>query len=294
MYGGKGDSEALLCGRIVKQLPQGSIVIADAGLGIFRVAYDCIKSRHDILFRLSVGRFKSMTKNARLVSKRFKSQTLELAWKPSKKDLKGCSGANSSTTLNVLIHEAKIKDGEFLYVVTTLAEDAQSCADRYAERYDVETDIKCVKVAMGTENITAKSEEMVMKELYTSLTAYNLVIQFRRQAADVSGVPPRRLSFQAVWDTYESFLSTFLATEGIEACVDRFELALSYASRAKIPNRPGRRLNAPRTRVGRKQRSGKKLKEKSNPSSPMLTKSLQIRLSECHWALAAGPSGVFG
>lgn len=240
MYGGKGDSEALLCARIVKRLPLGSIVMADAGLGIFRVAYNCIRSRHDILFRLTAARFKSMIKNARLVSKRFKSQTWELAWKPSKKDLKGCAGANGETTLNVQIHAVEIRDGEFLYLVTTLNESAVSCSDRYASRYDVETDIKCIKVAMGTEKITGKSEAMVLKELYTSLTAYNLVIQFRRQAADISGVPPRRLSFQGVWDTYESFLSGFLATEDIEACVDRFEIALNYASRAKIPNRPGR------------------------------------------------------
>ncbi len=83
------------------------------------------------------------------------------------------------------------------YLVTTLTEDAQSCADRYQSRYDVETDIKYIKVAMGTENITAKSKEMVMNELYTSLTAFNLVEQFRRQAADMSGVPPRRLSFNS-------------------------------------------------------------------------------------------------
>ena len=240
MDGGKGDSEAMLCERIVKQLPSGSIVITDAGLGIFRVTHHSIQSRHDILFRLTASRFASTTKNAQLVSTRFKSRTWKLAWKPSKKDLKGCSEANGETTLHVFIHEIETSDGNFLYLVTTLSEDAQSCADRYAFRYDVETDIKCVKVAMDTENIAAKSEQMMLKELYRSLTAYNLVVQFRRQAADISGLPPRRLSFQGVWDTYESFLSTFLATEEIEACVDRFEEALKYASRSKIPNRPGR------------------------------------------------------
>jgi len=111
-----------------------------------------------------------------------------------------------------------------------LNEDTQSCAARYHRRYhrryDVETDIKCIKVAMDTENITAKSEEMVMKGLYTPVTSYNLVVQFRRQAVDISGVSPRRLSFQGVWDTHESFLTTYLGTAGIEACVERFEETL--------------------------------------------------------------------
>ena len=269
MYGGKGDSEALLCERIVKQLPLGSIVMADAGLGIFRVAYHSIQHKHDILFRLTASRFASMTKHAQLVRKCFKSRTWKLAWKPSKKDLNGCSGANGETTLNVLIHEIEINDGDFLYLVTTLTEDAQSCADRYARRYDVETDIKSIKVAMNTENITAQSKAMVMKELYTSLTAYNLVVQFRRQAADISGVPPRRLSFQGVWDTYQSFLSTFLATAEIEACIDRFEDALKCASRAKIPNRPGRnykRAAHPRRPKTTKWQKAQRTKPTINPN----------------------------
>jgi hypothetical protein len=279
MYGGKGDSEALLCERLVKRLPQGSIVMADAGLGIFRVAYHSIQSKHDILFRLTTSRFESLTKKAKLISERYKSKTWELDWKPTLKDRKGCPGIDGETTLRVLIHEIEINDGEKLYLVTTLPEDSQSLADRYRKRYDVETDIECIKVAMNTEQIAAQSEAMVMKELYTSLIAYNLVIQFRRQAAELSGVEPRRLSFQGVWDTYESFLATDLVSEDIEACVDRFEHALQIASKQVIPNRPGRnykRAAHPRrpktTKWQKAQRKKSVVKSDATKKPPDLTK----------------------
>lgn len=240
MYGGKGDSEALLAERIVKRLPGGSIVMADAGLGIFRVAHHALACGHDILFRLSASRFKSLVKKATLVRERWKSNTWKLKWKPTAKDRKGCGKISADAVLSVTIHEIEINDGEKLYLVTTLSEDSQSLADRYRHRYDVETDIKAIKVAMNTEWIAAKSKAMVLKELYTSLIAYNLVIQFRRQAAAVRGLPPRRLSFQGVWDTYKSFLAIDLGSDDISACVDRFEQALQIASRDVIPHRPGR------------------------------------------------------
>ncbi len=47
---------------------------------------------------------------------------------------------------------------------------------------------------------------MFQKELYTSVIAYNLVAQFRRQAAKLAKVKPRRLSFKDVWTTLKDRL----------------------------------------------------------------------------------------
>jgi len=242
MYGGKADSEALLAEKIVKRLPRGSIAMADAGLGIFRVAWACRQAQQDFLFRLTKSRFDSLTKKATLVENRWKCKVWKLKWTPTARDRKGCPQVPAEASIDVKIHEIEIGDkAEKLYLVTTLEEDSHCLAERYRHRYDVETDIKEVKVALDTENIRAKSKEMVLKELYTSLTAYNLVIQFRRQAAAYAGVPARRLSFQEVWNTYKSFLKIDLSVRDPEACLDRYEQALAIASRAKIPARPGRR-----------------------------------------------------
>jgi hypothetical protein len=71
---------------------------------------------------------------------------------------------------------------------------------------DVEHDIRDFKVSMALETIRCRSDEMVKKELSTSVVAYNLVVQFRRQAAQLAQLPPRRLSFKDVWYTFQPFL----------------------------------------------------------------------------------------
>jgi hypothetical protein len=280
MYGGKGDSEALMAEKIVKRLPRGSIAMADAGLGIFRVAWACRQAQQDFLLRLTKSRFDSLTKKATLVENRWKYKVWKLNWQPTARDRKGCPHIPADAGVHVMIHEIEIGDnGEKLYMVTTLEENSYSLADRYRHRYDVETDIKEVKVALDTENIRAKSKEMVLKELYTSLTAYNLLIQFRRQAAAYAGVPARRLSFQEVWNTYNSFLKIDLAVRDPEACLDRYEQALEIASRAKIPERPGRRYQRAahprRPKTTKEQKAARKRKPPVNtdddenpPNSP--------------------------
>jgi hypothetical protein len=115
-------------------------------------------------------KFKSLVKKAELVENRWKTKTRKLRWTPSAKDRKGCPGIQGDASLSVMIHEIEIGDnGQKPYLVTSLTEDALSVADRYRHRYDVETDIKEIKVALDTENIRGKSPEMVLKELYTSL-----------------------------------------------------------------------------------------------------------------------------
>ena len=118
----------------------------------------------------------------------------------------------------------------------------------------MEHDIRDINVAHDTENIRAKSVEMFKKELLTSMVAYNLVVQFRRQAAKLANVPPRRLSFTGVWNTFESFLLHQPPCSAVD-WQERFEKALRIASRDKLPNRPGR--SYPRQALPRRPKSTK-------------------------------------
>ena len=104
------------------------------------------------------------------------------------------------------LHEVTLENGEPLYLVTTLKVSSETAAECYGRRYDVEHDIRDMKVSLGIENIRAKSDEMVQKELLCSVVAYNLVVELRRQAAKIAEVEPRRLSFTGVWTTMQVYL----------------------------------------------------------------------------------------
>jgi hypothetical protein len=102
---------------------------------------------------------------------------------------------------------------------------------------------------------------MFKKELLTSIVAYNLVVQFRRQAAKLANLPPRRLSFTGVWNTFEIFL-LHQPSCSVSDWQERFTRALTTASRDKLPNRPGR--SYPRQAHPRRPKSTKFMKQQAN------------------------------
>ena len=73
--------------------------------------------------------------------------------------------------------------------------------------------------------------------LRMSLVAYNLVGEFRREAARKAKVIPRKLSFKGVLTTFNTFLleEKFTTAASWRA---GYELALHDAMQAKLPNRP--------------------------------------------------------
>lgn len=273
MYGDNNVSEAVQAQRIVQQLPAQSIVMADSGFGIYSVAFHTAGAGHDFLFRLTRQRFKSYRRQAELMDEGPNHQTYQLLWTPSAKDRKSNPDLPADASLDVVLHEVKLPSGQSLCLVSTLQIDGPSAATLYRRRYDIEFDIRDVKVTLDTENIRARSVEMFKKELYTSIVAYNLVAQFRRQAAQVAQVTPRRLSFTGVWTTMKYFL--ILQPQcSFEEWLDRYDKALRRASKQKLPQRDAPR-SYPRKAHPRHQKSTKfecaeRKKKKKEAASPPL------------------------
>jgi hypothetical protein len=270
MYGENNTSEAKLALAIAQKIPAGSVVLADSGFGIFAVVYHFASSGRPILFRLTKSRFKALRRRATLVEADEGGKTYELDWTPSAKDRKTHPELPDDASVKVFLHEVQLAGGELLYLVTTLPISYQLASDYYARRYDVEHDIRDVKVAMDTENIRALSVDMVRKELLTSIVAYNLVVQFRRQAARQANVLPRELSFTRVWDTFRSFLIE-KSPCGIEQWQARFTEALRLAAQyGKLPKRSKPR-DRPRRAHPRRPKSTKFIKQQrteNNKASP--------------------------
>lgn len=273
MYGENNVSEAVQAHRIVTQLPAKSIVLADANFGIYSVAHHTIDAGHDFLFRLTHSRFKALRRKAELIDEGPTHQTYHLLWTPSAKDRQSNPDLPPDASIEVVLHAVVISATVTLYLVSNLELDGRTASEIYRRRYDVEFDIRDVKVTLDAENIRAKSVEMVKKELYTSIVAYNLVAQFRRQAAQVAGVQPRRLRFKGVWTTLKDRL-LLQPSCSIEEWLDRYANALYHASKKKHPNRKEprsyERKAHPRrpksTKFEKAQRKeNKQLKDKSPP-----------------------------
>ena len=277
MYGENKVSEAVQAHRIVKQLPANSIVMADSGFGIYSVAHHTMLAKHDFLFRLTKRRFKSMRRQAELIDEGPTHKTYHLLWKPSINDRRSNPDLPKDASIEIVLHEVKVSSSMTLYMASSLELDGPTASQLYCRRYDVEFDIRDVKVTLDTENIRAKSVEMFKKELYTSIVAYNLVAQFRRQSAKLSQVQPRRLSFKGVWTTVKDRL-LLQPSCSLEEWLDRYADALYRASQKKHPIRKQPRsyvrkahFRRPKTTKFQKAQVKKKKPEDESPP-PMETK----------------------
>ncbi len=240
MYGENNTSEAAQAERVIDRLPPDALILADSGFGIFRVAYHCDRREKEFVLRLTASRFKSLKKKATLVEDEQGFRTWHLLWQPSFKDRKNNSELPSDATIDVFVHEIELAGEQDLYLVSNVGADASSLGELYLRRYDIEFDIRDLKVTMDTENIRAQKLDTVMKELLGSVIAYNLVAQFRRQAAKLARVQPRRLSFSGVWLTFQHHL-LYAPPQSFEQWQVTYAAALVSAANRKLPNRPSPR-----------------------------------------------------
>lgn len=240
MYGEQAVSEVELTKRILPRLPTRSVLMGDRNFGVFAVAYAASQAQQHVVLRLTEPRFRALLRKAeKLPESPLGEARWRLTWKPSAKERKSHPDLPAEASVEVLLHEITCSEKLTLWLVTTLPDSAADLAELYRQRQNVETDIRDVKITLKTEEIRAKSVAMLQKELATSMIAYNLVVQVRRQAARMAGVPPRRLSFSGVWSAVRIIL--FAPHDWTAAqWIDRFQLALKVASQQKLPNRPGR------------------------------------------------------
>lgn len=132
---------------------------------------------------------------------------------------------------------------ESFVVVTTLSDAAEYSKDDIAELYHgrwlVELDIRSIKITLGMDILRCKTPEMVRKEMWTCLLAYNLIRQTMLQSAQESGHPPRRLSFTAAMQSIAaSWLVVVLSEDSVAA--NLVKAALANLPGHVIGHRPGR------------------------------------------------------
>lgn len=129
-------------------------------------------------------------------------------------------------------------------IVTTLLDPqqypAKDLTDLFSQRWHCELDLRSIKQALGMCHLRCKTPEMVRKELWTHLLAYNLIRVRMAQAAAVHGPAPRSLSFTAAKILIHNFAPYLGCTSRYEH--RRLEAELLQAiARCRLPKRPGRK-----------------------------------------------------
>jgi hypothetical protein len=130
-----------------------------------------------------------------------------------------------------------------IIVATTLSDDAlytkADLADLYHQRWHIELDIRAIKQTLRMDILSCRSPEMVRKEIWTHLLAYNLVRKVMAQAAQANNKQPRRLSFAGAVQTMNAFRWLLLLSQA-ERLAGLVRVLLLAVATHQVGDRPGR------------------------------------------------------
>jgi hypothetical protein len=129
-------------------------------------------------------------------------------------------------------------------VVATTLLDAElyppaEIAELYRLRWDAEINLRSLKTMMNMDVLRCQTPDMVRKEIWAHLLAYNLIRTVIAQAAATQGKHPRQISFTRAMRTLEAFRPT-LAHANSEHLPALYEQLLQAIASHEIGHRPNR------------------------------------------------------
>lgn len=107
----------------------------------------------------------------------------------------------------------------------------------YRGRWHVELDLRNIKATLGMDMLSCKSAEMVEKELWVYLLAYNLIRLLMAQAAVIANIKPRELSFK---HTVQLWIVWCAKTQYIDEGNGAYEILFALIAQRRVGRRPGR------------------------------------------------------
>lgn len=243
-YSGKETGETALLRKLMARLEIGDILVGDCYFCSFFMIVLLKELKVDCVFRLHQCRTADFSRGQRLGKKDH-----VVRWarpqKPGWMDAE--TYARMPETIEVREIEVRVDKPGFrpdsLVVVTTLVDadkyTADEIRDLFRKRWLVEQDIRALKSNLGIDVLRCQTPEMVRKELWAALLAYNLIRQTMLQAALRADLSPRDLSFTHALQTIASswVLMPVLNPAGQAA---QIAAALKGLAQQRVGRRPDR------------------------------------------------------
>jgi hypothetical protein len=246
-YAGKGQSELALLRQMWSIFQPGSIMLADRLMCAWTELVMLKQRGVD-----SVCRFTSHRKADFRRGKRLGKDDHIVTWykpgKPRSIDRQTYNTLPESLT----IRECRVPIAQpgfrvkVVVIATTLldhiAYPPSELAALYRARWNAELDLRSLKKTMQMDVLRCKTPELVRKELWTHILAYNLIRTIIAQAAHKHHLEPRSLSFKGAIQTLEAF-QPVIALQGEYDAAHRlslYHILLDAIATHRVADRPDR------------------------------------------------------
>ncbi len=243
-YAGKETGETALLRQLFDWLQSGDIVLADRYYCSYFMIALLLERGVDMVTRLHQARDTDFRRGQRLGH----GDHLVTWTRPARPEWMD-QATYERMPLSIQVREIQVQVHqpgfrvESFVAVTTLTDAREytkdDVAELYHQRWLVELDIRTIKVTLGMEVLRCKTPEMVRREIWTSLLAYNLIRQTLLEAALAAGHSPRQLSFTAALQKIAASWATLAVCD--ETLADKLiQTHLRHLARHRVGDRPGR------------------------------------------------------
>lgn len=243
-YAGKETGELALLRELLDWLEPGAVLVADRYYCSYFMIAMLLELGIDFVARLHQARDADVEHGQRL-GQGDHLVTWQRPKKPEWMDEETYQRMPATLqvrALNVHVKQPGFRVEKFM-VITTLT-DARTytkddVAELYHQRWLVELDIRTLKVTLGMDVLRCQTPQMVEKEIWTCLLAYNLIRQTMLQAALARTRSPRQLSFTAAMQKIAASWAT-LAACAEETLVLLVTVHLKHLPAHQVGHRPNR------------------------------------------------------
>ena len=129
-------------------------------------------------------------------------------------------------------------------IVTTLLDQkaypTEAFVDLYRRRWLAELFLRDIKISMGMDVLRCKTPQMVDKEIWMHVIAYNLIRALMFRSAITHGVSPFRISFKGVTATIREWMPFMAVIDDDAEAETILGIIMRCAARDLVPQRPNR------------------------------------------------------
>jgi hypothetical protein len=209
-YKGKDTGETALLRTLLRGLESGEILLGDRYFASFFMIAELALGNVDGLFRMHQRR-KFDFRKGRILG----SEDHVVTWtKPARPEWM------DEETYAQFPNELKIRELRFeveqpgfrvneLVLVTTMLDATEytkeELANLFLQRWNIELDLRSIKDVLQMDVLRCKSPEMVEKEIWMHILAYNLIRGVAAKAAEAHDKQPRHISFKGTLQTMTEF-----------------------------------------------------------------------------------------
>jgi Transposase DDE domain len=247
-YAGKGQGEVSLLRRLLDALRPGDVLLGDRLMANW-LGIHLLKQRGiDTVSRLNKANRKA---DFRRGTRLGKNDHLIQWRKPTSIRSVDRETYNSLPDF-ITVREARVRVEQpgfrtrSIVVVTTLLDPEQASVEElaslYRARWNNELDLRSIKDTLQMDMLRCKTPELVRKEIWTHVLAYNLIRTVMAQAAIREGVLPRSISFKATLQVLEAFqpLIAYQSHRGANHRAALYQEVLRAIAGHRVADRPNR------------------------------------------------------